>query len=362
MGSNCSIILLPQAKVGVGMDFGLHFEIKNDNDAPLKKGMRITLKDSSYYRQADLLLPKDIQPFSSSGQLTFANIRMKGQHPLASEIPSYLEFILTPSVRSYSFSVPNNINQFTGDFLQEPPNPNIPFNFLIYGRNGVGKSSFINSCYTLLRDRLCHIVPIGAGTDHITTCLNKYPLIDKKVNLWDTWGVNEENYQKNELSDFLSGMLPDGWEMSETKLNETERKTIEQIQETAPSRRIHAIIIIVGASTIFDDSQEIFNEKIKNDILKVQRLGYTPLLVLNRADELIGKFSVRMLDDIRHPKMEELRQKACEFFALPITQVFCQINYRMQERPQFNLDRMTLSVLSKAIHVAKDFMERHPAA
>jgi len=319
-----------------------------------KKGTQITLLETGYYHPSWFLLEQEIASNTTS-QILYMKVIVKDKNALASEIPTKLDF----AVDKWSYSVPNDINWFTKKLLEQPisqdPKTVIPYNILVYGKISSGKSSFISSCYWLFQDEPPYQVPTSGTSHHVTTKLHKYLLTGTHINMWDTWGVTTENYQNNELTDLLEGVLDSGWEMTEKKEG-NKSSLIEQNQATRHLRRIHAIIIVIPAIAFLeegDPAQLEYLAKLRADILNVGRLGYSPILVLNKIDECMQDKGD--IYEVNHPIFEEYRKKAMKTFGLQKAQVFCQINNVREEKPMFSLGGMTLAILSRAVDAARTF-------
>jgi hypothetical protein len=81
-------------------------------------------------------------------------------------------------------------------------------NILLFGEFSSGKSSFINSVYTLISNRMEFVAPVSGGRDHTTVHYERYPLLDLPIELRDTWGWSETTYKGEELRLMLDGAMP----------------------------------------------------------------------------------------------------------------------------------------------------------
>jgi len=110
-------------------------------------------------------------------------------------------------------------------FTRMPQNFNL--NILLNGQCGVGKSSFVNSCYTTLRSSHAvnrQMAPVKGDSRGVTSELRRYKLFDidedpqtpgKEVSLLDMWGFdNDKSYEAFEA--ILEGLLPTGFKRGDS--------------------------------------------------------------------------------------------------------------------------------------------------
>ena len=73
------------------------------------------------------------------------------------------------------------------------PTNSFPFNVLLLGMVGAGKSSFINTVIAALTGKIEDLASNAKGDESITTSFSKYPLQDKcPVVLFDTMGLEQD--------------------------------------------------------------------------------------------------------------------------------------------------------------------------
>lgn len=76
------------------------------------------------------------------------------------------------------------------------------------------------------------------------------PRVDIRFNIWDTWGVNDQNYEgTNMLNNFLDGAIPDGFPMDRSRDQAYVSAVMKNNSATASQRHIHAVLMFVKVDT-----------------------------------------------------------------------------------------------------------------
>jgi predicted GTPase len=103
-------------------------------------------------------------------------------------------------------------------------------NILLFGDVSSGKSSFINSAYSVISNRLEFVAPVSGGREPTTVYYERYPLLDLPIELRDTWGWSESNYKENEIKLLLDGALPNKTHMNSLAKGQVTLKKVLQQQ------------------------------------------------------------------------------------------------------------------------------------
>jgi len=222
---------------------------------------------------------------------------------------------------------------------------NSKFNILIFGPAGSGKSSFIQTIFTMLSEEdsiVTGVCPVGGGAGHVTTTLRKIDLPDGMGGLWDTWGLTSDQYLHEELSLIVKGVLPSEWEMTDG-INKIDKKMIQ----TAQFRQIDAVIIMVPVGTLADQS-ELSN--LKAQIQKIIGLRLNPILLLAQADTVDKE--VRSNPNRFSLEIEKIKQQVAEAFSVPPMMIFPCVPYRVEEKRSFEIDKLAYKILQIALNNA----------
>jgi len=148
------------------------------------------------------------------------------------------------------------------------------FNVLLFGLAGSGKSSFINSVWTLLspENSVSTVAAYGGGTSHSTKQLIAYTLPNTRITLWDTWGLAPDTYQQSELESILSGELPSGWEMQRAVSDITNQQFLQELWSSKHKRRIHSVIFFFPQS-LMDPNAHKTIAMVRNSWATVNSVG-----------------------------------------------------------------------------------------
>ena len=113
------------------------------------------------------------------------------------------------------------------------------------------------------RSMLCHGFHMGCSLDrrflpsflpslisrHSYFCLRFTSLVAFScLQLWDTWGVSENNYCDHELELMMKGRLPSGWTMTSSLLDH--EHALRANKGTSALRRIHAVLFFIPVAKL----------------------------------------------------------------------------------------------------------------
>jgi len=107
--------------------------------------------------------------------------------------------------------------------------------------------------------------------------LNKLELFDcSPIKLWDTYGLDDKNYDNSILENILDGKVKDLFKPGESVSNKTGRL----------NDMVHAVLIVVDIQ-IFPDEDEL--EKLRRKVDKIKQKKYYPIMLITKMDTLSGK-------------------------------------------------------------------------
>merc|ERR1712107_799366 len=231
--------------------------------------------------------PQDIEP----GQYRKFRVRgelMKGVKP--KDIPEFLRVDVITKQGSPVYVEHCRIRMDTSLFskaiiMQTPLDPTVQdMNIVFFGLAGSGKSSFINACLTSLGAQVFHEMSVGGCDDHVTQTYYRLRLRNyfpgARVNLWDTWGLDHENYCNQFFRFILGGHLPHGYDMK----HRTNMMDLKDFYDMRPFiRKIHACLMFVPIGITED--MDLLN-RMRDNVQIAQEEDLSPILVVTRIDTI----------------------------------------------------------------------------
>jgi len=230
-------------------------------------------------------------------------------------------------------------------------------NILLFGMAGSSKSSFINSCYTLLSNKLeSQIAQSGGDSVRVTKELVPYRLVaphneaPTTLMLVDTWGVeqNVDHYNQGQFELILKGKLPKNWHMKDDVTGSL------KLQDNRSSSEIHCLIIFVPAGELVSGPGKgsFMLSKTKEFCATATRLKIPFIVLLSKIDIQVPAF--RANPTANFPDITKLVNQAAQTFAIAPAQVYPLINYYSETEKTFHIDQLTFRILDVARSIAKN--------
>jgi len=229
-----------------------------------------------------------------------------------------------------------------------------PKNILIFGLAGSTKSSFINSCYTLLgsSDEIQREVALSGGSDvRVTTDLKSYRLCDMNTmavtlyRIWDTWGLERENYASCEFEAIIQGRVSKNVTMDApiSRLGEYHSLPVQ-----ADCVKNCIIFFIPAAELDVEDSDLLL--KTKEFMHTATKCKTSSVLVITKMDTVVPTF--RDLPNAKDAQVENRVRQAVNIFKIEQSRIFPLVNYQKETTKQFELDKLILKILLTAVSIA----------
>jgi len=221
------------------------------------------------------------------------------------------------------------------------------YNILLFGRIGAGKSSFAS---TVHRAGTGQFNPNFAYVDFsyksCTKELNKLELFNcSPIRLWDTFGIDDTNYEDHVLENILDGRVKDLFKPGD----------VIPKKEVKLGDCVHTVIIVFDVQ-MFADEEDV--EKIRKKVNKIKEKKHYPILIITKLDTLKGKtgpsISCRSMYQIKNS--DDIIARAHQVFRIDKNNIFFMINYRGEEPQDLYKELVSLRILQKGTERAKQFI------
>jgi len=212
---------------------------------------------------------------------------------------------------------------------------------------GCGKSSFVNSIYTLFREDREIYATVGGIHDHVTLSYDRMDFPDHLDNLpfrfWDTWGLTTENYNLSDsmMLNILSGRIPPGTNMEEDIQQVVD---IDENEDTMNNHMIHCLLLFMPSDVINNKNMltklyECFSEA-------TSKYRINPIVVITKADLSPQKTNV-IMNEIVHN------------FNITPSRIFILKNYTDENIKSMTIDKITLQIISESLKFGKNYLVYH---
>jgi len=170
-------------------------------------------------------------------------------------------------------------------------------NVLLFGMKGTGKSSLLNSLLTSLSMGIKRnsLVTVAKQNTHVTLNYQKISIgenikdsdndndlmndrTDKKnikFQIFDPWGDSDQDYKQAQIKHLLQGQIPPG-----TPRNISDDCITEPIKKNV----IHCVCFVIPIGFVLEDDD--VKTHVRGTMEKVIALGYQPMIVVTRIDEI----------------------------------------------------------------------------
>lgn len=305
--------------------------LANEGNKTYPAPVRVFVQESSLTTLSSQILDKDIQPFSKT-TLTM-QIGIKPEKWI-SDVPKYLFVnIMADNVRD----IPQNSrvslisHLFAGSLLKYDS----PVNILLFGPARSGKSTSINNMIVAGSETSSPIKRSGPGHDHLDKNFTKTCFSDVDGALpipacfFDVWGVDDNNFNDEELSLILSGDMKLGSYMNNIT------------QENNPSNTIDAVAFVLSIEQSNPDASNQIRTRLKQFISYVSDRDYLPIVIITHAQNETFE------------KIQKTKQELSLFFQLETRNFVVTLIYpedssqNMKPTKMIDVDIVSLSVLEK---------------
>jgi len=196
-----------------------------------------------------------------------------------------------------------------------------------------------------LSDRVVAPAAVGGSSGHVTKDLTRFQVSQLegmehvKINFFDIWGLEGDNFKEDMLISVLEGKLPEGYTMRQRIKN-----TAEMIDQSWSiyERRIHCVLVFMPWTVL--DSPAIVNALSRNLSICTTSYKVNPLIIVTRSSQAGGE-----------KEQEAVRAKISNRFSVQSGNVYMIDNYTNEQDKNMGLDKKTLDILQRAILSCRTF-------
>ncbi|XP_029683550.1 interferon-induced protein 44-like [Takifugu rubripes] len=229
---------------------------------------------------------------------------------------------------------------------------------LLLGPSGVGKSSFVNSVFSIFRGSIGNRADGGKPTSGFRPYLIRGVKEGTFLNLalCDAMGLSEkkgEGLHSDDIISIIQGHVPDGYQFSPTSPMTPE--TDGYVAAPTLNRKIHCVVYVMDASTVSDVSAEL-QKKLGEIRQRVTSMNIPQLVLMTKVD----RADPSVIKDIRKVDQSEIiREKAEQLAALlGDTSIFPVKNYVPNELElNNNCDVLLLTAVYEMLRLADNCMD-----
>ncbi|XP_026163984.1 interferon-induced protein 44-like isoform X1 [Mastacembelus armatus] len=244
-----------------------------------------------------------------------------------------------------------------------PHNEDLQLRILLHGPVGAGKSSFINSVTSVLRQRMCNRATVGNVYEDCLTKQYKTYKIEKENGFYpfvfnDMMGMKYSSRRTRKIhvkdvKQALKGHVRDGVTFN------PERKLLKEDRyyNRAPglNDRVHILVFIIDANTESLMKQEIV-ETIQDIRDEAIDLGIPQVSIFTKIDTVCPEIKQDVKNVYSSRRLQEKMEHFSAEVGIPLNGIFAVKNYHAETNLSDDTDTLILSVLRHIINYAGDFL------
>ncbi|PWA14341.1 hypothetical protein CCH79_00018487 [Gambusia affinis] len=253
--------------------------------------------------------------------------------------------------------------QFINDY--RPAGGQRQFRILLHGPVGAGKSSFINSVFSVLEGKICHkatacnITQTTFTKKYITYKIKKgdhqnvYPFV-----LNDMTGLSNINWKHRRVYEKDMRMAMKGHIKEEYKFHPQ-----SALSETDPffnrnptiNDKAHILVTVFDASTI-NQLEETVAETIQEIRDEATELGIPHVAILSKIDEACPEIRDDIKNVCQSRVLQEKIQILSKLVGIPENCIFPVKNYHSEKKLNHETDALILYTLRSIIEIGEEYL------
>uniref|UniRef100_A0A8C6SSR2 G domain-containing protein n=1 Tax=Neogobius melanostomus TaxID=47308 RepID=A0A8C6SSR2_9GOBI len=225
----------------------------------------------------------------------------------------------------------------------------------LYGAEGSGKSSFINTIESALRGRITgQALTDGIGQDSFTKkvkteCGSYYPFV-----FTDLMGMEKQKgITVKDIELVLKGHVEEGYKFDP----ETGISRDNKFYNSSPTinNKTHVLVFVVSASTI-DLLHEDVITKMRSVRIAASDLGIPQLAILTKIDVACTEVQSDLNNVYKSKMIKEKVDRLHALLGLSPNVIFPVKNYHTEIMPEEEIDKLALMALKQILNYGKDYV------
>ncbi|XP_053392125.1 uncharacterized protein LOC128554839 [Mercenaria mercenaria] len=227
-------------------------------------------------------------------------------------------------------------------------------NIMMIGQVQSGKSSTINSFFSITEERIASRAKVGKSEASYSLDLHVIPGEGKLQHIvfHDVMGIElgeKQGVHIDDISSAVNGQLKPGY-----KFNPMAPANV-QGTEVDESLMIHCVIYIVDAENIFSETVQSFQTKIK-DLENKLKIGSNRMVIVTKIDNISNIVKDDITKIFKSENIERVVESAKNTFGVPKNYVFPVKNYTDEAEIEHFKNIPLLLALRQATYFGADYM------
>jgi len=332
----------------VGGDVNLEVTIQSYYNASLEDGTLSIDDPNGYFFQKVLFVPS-IPPLEKVS-LNITLVSTSNQSIL--NIPHYLKLVYR-SGNGISKDTRKRLN--VNNFINKMVSINNSKKFLVIGLQCSGKSTFINNLIWTLKPqyRGQYFAQTGSTLLATTVELKKYSIeFDYgKIDMIDTWGMNNENYSVDVMNNILDGVYEVGTSILPD--NSINRRVPEEEDDVEQIGRPDGVLVFIHHSGAVD---EIWITKLFELIKDIQKKEMNYRIVISHVDEI--DYNLRVNVFYQSKRLFQIRDRLAQKLGIvneKMTRIKYFVNIANHLEPEFDKEQNIYDIINDLYSTTRTF-------
>lgn len=167
-------------------------------------------------------------------------------------------------------------------------------NIVVYGYAGAGKTSLLNvleTCFSsakFIQSKMPNFRGKTRSGQHVTLEFSSRDIgAGKAINIYDIWGIDDDNYPNNQFTAFLDGRITEFWNHKWAWPDD--KKEHSKCIRAHPELRhkMHSAILMIPAQQALEGNRtDLPSVRINSLIDECDAVGITPIIGISKVDKL----------------------------------------------------------------------------